>query len=789
MNFDELVQEPTCTPIRGTEPTTMPDSVLVKNKFSETVTLLSPETLHSDHLGIMVNTSFPFGDVKVDDDSVYEYYEYDSISKDRKCEIWTEVSATPSFNEANAAFGQLTLMCKRVRKGGVQKKNNTPIKDINQEWTENIKHDEKTICDVGRLFKISNRLRGTLDQVTSASADKKLSRRENRHHLRQFRKAVSGWSKLSHDQELKYRRIVDKCLDELSNSENFRFTIDEFKTELENLKTNAAEGPDRISKHLFPEKLENQLKLLWMFNDMIFREKYLPKKLLRSRLIFVDKKQGSKKRPICLGSRVIALLDKMVATRISKLVDADPKFANTFGYRDKLGCEEYFGTFIHQVSEWQNKGEVVGVLQCDVQSAFTSVQHKRLVIAMFEFVERSGQVDKPYYLVAYVYMWLQNRVVLFEKTFVLMKSGVPQGSTLSPVVFLVFLDYECGENATVYKFADDCTILIHAKTVEEVKSATEVVWADFEKWLKSKDMACEPSKSSFMILNKTKPTIEKHFDKVTVKTKTSEKLVTVVSGIPVVYSIKILGITVDSKLNFIDHVGIVCNMLRTRINCLSMMKGLGLNISHAIQFALCVRSILHFGLWHLSKISENQWSRLERVWNKLLRTALHQHCPDRLPTEILYKLTGVCGFRDFSEYLMNLRLVKISNPNFTKCVRFTLNFDEKEEISRFVSSTVRRGAVRISTLVSTLVSKSNSEQGKLLEKLGPIKTYLYYLAKRRDWTECDFTLEKQLLRAKYEVSSAGISDEIKNLNTHSLKEKLISFCKVLIYNYMENVVE
>ena len=530
-----------------------------------------------------------------------------------------------------------------------------------------------------------------------------------------------------------------------------------------------------------------------MFNDIVFRKKYLPKKLLRSRLIFVDKKQGSKKRPICLGSRVIALLDKMVATRISKLVDSDPKFANTFGYRSQLGCEEYFGTLIDQVSQWQNDGKTVGVLQCDVQSAFTSVQHKRLVIAMFDFVERSDGPDKPYYLVAYVFMWLENRKVLFEKTSVVMKSGVPQGSPLSPVVFLVFLDYECGDEATIYKFADDCTILIQAKSVEELRSSAENIWKNFEKWLKSKDMACEPSKSSFMVLNRTKATIDKHFEKKivqtakTAKTAKTETSVTVVSGIPVVYNIKILGVNVDSKLNFIDHVEIVCNMMRTRINCLCMMKGLGLNISHALQFALCVRAILHFGVWHLTKISENQWLKLGRTWNKLLRTALHQHCPDRLPTDVLYRLTGVCSIRDFCEYLMNLRLVKISNPSFEKCVRFTLNLQEKTEIEGMAGGTTRTGAIRISTLVSTLVSKTKSKHDKLLEKLGPIKTYLYNLAKRRNWEISDFTLEKQLLRAKYGVESAEISDEIKKLDTHSLKEKLVSYCTVL--NYNQNEVE
>ena len=101
--------------------------------------------------------------------------------------------------------------------------------------------------------------------------------------------------------------------------------------------------------------------------------------------------------------------------------------------------------------------------------------------------------------------------------------------------------------------------------------------------------------------------------------------------------------------------------------------------------------------------------------------------------------------------------------------------------------TSRTGAIRISTLVSTLVSKSKNEQVKLLENLGPIKTYLYYLAKRRKWKKCDFTQDKQILRAKYGVDSAGISDEIKKLNTHSLKEKLVNYCTVL--NYSENEVE
>ena len=122
INFEELILDPTCIPIRGSIPTTTPDSVLVKNKYDESVTLLSPETLHSDHLGIMVHTNFPFSDVKLDDNSVHEYYEFDCVDKARKKLIWSPVDANPSFSEVSECFGQLTLMCKRVRKGAIRKK-------------------------------------------------------------------------------------------------------------------------------------------------------------------------------------------------------------------------------------------------------------------------------------------------------------------------------------------------------------------------------------------------------------------------------------------------------------------------------------------------------------------------------------------------------------------------------------------------------------------------------------------------------------------------------------------
>ena len=79
---------------------------------------------------------------------------------------------------------------------------------------------------------------------------------------------------------------------------------------------------------------------------------------------------------------------------------------------------------------------------------------------------------KSWYLVSYIHMWLGegSRVIYYEKTSILMKSGVPQGSALSPVVFLVFLDYQFdGVECVVLVFADDCSLLVKGKTMTELE--------------------------------------------------------------------------------------------------------------------------------------------------------------------------------------------------------------------------------------------------------------------------------------------------------------------------------
>ena len=116
-----------------------------------------------------------------------------------------------------------------------------------------------------------------------------------------------------------------------------------------------------------------------------------------------------------------------------------------------------------------------------------------------------GEDKKLWYLMLFTEEWLQNRVIFFRNTSVVMKNGVPQGGGYSPIDFLVYLAYECAyRDVMVFYYCDDLSILIRTPTAEDLIKKSQTVFADFKGWCDSKDMKAFPDKSKFMLLFRTK---------------------------------------------------------------------------------------------------------------------------------------------------------------------------------------------------------------------------------------------------------------------------------------------
>ena len=128
-----------------------------------------------------------------------------------------------------------------------------------------------------------------------------------------------------------------------------------------------------------------------------------------------------------------------------------------------------FVMFFEEITKWVDDWSPVDVIYLDFQNAFDKVPHQRLIIKL-----RSHAIGNS--VVNWIEQWLtdrKQRVVVDGEasTWKSVLSGVPQGSVLGPILFLVcindFEELEEGVTGKILKFADDTKLFRKTNELED----------------------------------------------------------------------------------------------------------------------------------------------------------------------------------------------------------------------------------------------------------------------------------------------------------------------------------
>ena len=123
-----------------------------------------------------------------------------------------------------------------------------------------------------------------------------------------------------------------------------------------------------------------------------------------------------------------------------------------------------FYVFLKEITKWVDDGSPVDVIYFDFQKAFDKVPHQRLLLKL----KSHGMGNSVIY---WIEQWLTDmiqRVVVDGEvsSWKSVLSGVPQGSVLWPILFLIYInDLEEGVTCKILKFADDTKLFRKTKAI------------------------------------------------------------------------------------------------------------------------------------------------------------------------------------------------------------------------------------------------------------------------------------------------------------------------------------
>ena len=271
---------------------------------------------------------------------------------------------------------------------------------------------------------------------------------------------------------------------------------------LSNLNCAKATGPDGISPWILKLGAEIIAPIYQALFTRSLRSGILPFDWLTANInpLFKsgDRTLASNYRPISITSIPCKIMEHIVAKHIMNHLDKYNILSDfQHGFRSKRSCDTQLLTTYHEISVALNNQDVkqVDAIVLDFAKAFDKVPHKRLLMKL-----------KYYGITGPIYSWirafLSNRtqhVVIdgIASDSSLVTSGVPQGTVLGPILFLIYINDlpESLKYSSARLFADDSLIFRIIKTFEDCILLQKDLEA-LEAWENMWQMQFRPDKCS-----------------------------------------------------------------------------------------------------------------------------------------------------------------------------------------------------------------------------------------------------------------------------------------------------
>ena len=244
----------------------------------------------------------------------------------------------------------------------------------------------------------------------------------------------------------------------------------------------------------------------------------------------------------------------------------------------------------------------------DLEKAFDTVNHK-ILLSKLEYYGIRGVANS--WFKSYLFDRHQTVRINGENSVSsVITCGVPQGSILGPLLFLLYINdmYHSVKKSTIYHFADDTNLLLSCKSLKELRKFMNKDLKLLHVWLCANRLSLNTGKTEFLVFRPPRSNDERITLSLNRKTLFESS------------KIKYLGLLLDGKIDWKAHVTELIKKLSRSIGIISKIKPFcTIDVLRSLYFSL-FNSHLSYGLstWG-GNISNILLNRLEVLQNRILR--------------------------------------------------------------------------------------------------------------------------------------------------------------------------
>ena len=255
-------------------------------------------------------------------------------------------------------------------------------------------------------------------------------------------------------------------------------------------------------------------------------------------------------RPVSVLPVLSKLIERLMYNRLIQYINENKLlYKYQFGFQTGKSTHMTLIVLLDKISEALERGECVIGVFLDFSKAFDTVDHSILLKKMHKYGIQGLALR---WFEDYLYNRKQYVTYnSYKSNYELIKCGVPQGSILGPLLFLLYINDLSSVSEACFSilFADDTNMFITGHNVNEMCNQLNADLFRVQEWLHCNKLSINVLKTHYMIFTPRNKVVD-YISIIIDSTKLSR-----------VYVTKFWGVQIDSQLSWKMHINYICKKI------------------------------------------------------------------------------------------------------------------------------------------------------------------------------------------------------------------------------------